>query len=194
MHFMQINPQACNKYFNHVNISTYFKEYITTLYSALYKLNLEAAQRTILNRRGRIFVGGNGGSSAISDHLTCDFEKGTGLQTQSLVGRVALLTAIANDMGYEKVFSHQLELAKINRGDLIILISSSGNSPNIVAAAEYAKSIGTPIIGLSGFTGGALASLSDVSLHVDVKNYGVVEDAHQTIMHVLAQYIYLEKP
>src|SRR5205807_2169508 len=96
----------------------------------------------------RIFVAGNGGSAAISDHLCCDWQKGVhvadhaGLHVHSLVSSTGLLTAIANDFGYDKSFSFQLELAGLKPEDIVVLISSSGNSPNIVAAAELAKSRG----------------------------------------------------
>lgn len=149
-------------------------------------------------RGGRVFVCGNGGSAAIADHLTCDFVKGThtekthGIQVQSLVGSPALLTAIANDISYDKIFGFQMELYKITPKDCAILISSSGSSKNIIDALTTAHAYGADVIGLSGFEGGMLKKFCNISLHVPCFNYGVVEDAHQSIMHYLAQKHYLD--
>jgi phosphoheptose isomerase len=90
------------------------------------------------------------------------------------------------------VFSYQLELQDLTAQDLLVLVSSSGNSGNVVKAAEYAKSKGCPVIGLTGFSGGKLKSLAGISLHVAFDNYGIVEDAHQILMHNLAQFHDLE--
>jgi len=136
----------------------------------------------------KIYVGGNGGSASISNHLCCDFYKGANLRPISLSSNLPLITAIANDIDYDQTISYQLE-GLCTQEDLVILISSSGNSPNIVRAANAAHRIGTPVLGLCGFDGGALKELSDVALHVPIHNYGVVEDAHQSIMHIIAQYI-----
>lgn len=191
---MQTNPSSRNKYFNRNDISTYLTEYSTALIEATSCLDLSRAKNAISTNKGRLFVGGNGGSAAISDHLTCDFEKGANIHTHSLVGRTALITAIANDMGYDQTLLFQLSQAKLTDQDIVLLISSSGNSPNIVKAAAYARQIGAMVIGLTGFEGGSLRDLSDISVHVAVNNYGVIEDAHQMVMHVLAQFISLEAP
>lgn len=141
----------------------------------------------------RIYVGGNGGSAAISNHLTCDFSKGCAfpgtlpLRTHSLSSNVPLITAIANDLSYEEVFSKQLEYMGLRDQDIVILISSSGNSPNIVDAADYSRKMGATLIGLTGFDGGKLKAAADISFHVPANNYGIVEDSHQAIMHCLAQ-------
>jgi phosphoheptose isomerase len=142
----------------------------------------------------KILVAGNGGSAAIADHLCCDMSKGTHtaghapIITQSLSANGSLLTAISNDFGYAVSFAKQIEILG-RPGDLLIAISSSGNSENIINAVRLAKQSGLKSIGLSGFSGGALNGLCDVSLHVDFYNYGVVEDAHEALMHVMAQVI-----
>jgi phosphoheptose isomerase len=149
-------------------------------------------------RNNRVYVGGNGGSAAISNHLTCDFSKGCDmpemepLRTHSLSSNVPLMTAIANDISYEQVFSKQLEYMGLRDNDVVILISSSGNSKNIVVAAQYTNKIGAHLIGLTGFDGGKLKELSKVSFHIPKHNYGIVEDCHQAIMHILAQYMVKE--
>ena len=141
-----------------------------------------------------IYVAGNGGSAAICNHLSCDWTKGTysahstTLKTHSLSSNVSLLTAISNDFSYEESFSKQVEYY-LSPGDVVLLISSSGNSPNIIRAAQQAKKQGAKLIGFSGFSGGELRRLSDISIHIAINNYGVVEDVHQSVMHVIAQYI-----
>jgi phosphoheptose isomerase len=101
---------------------------------------------------------------------------------------VELITAIANDIGVEEMFAYQVgSLGK--PGDVLISISSSGASPNIVEALKRAKGMGMHTIAMSGFQGGASRRVADISLHVAAENYGVVEDAHQSLMHILAQYL-----
>lgn len=142
----------------------------------------------------KIYVAGNGGSAAIADHLCCDWTKGTHCEghatiaSHSFSANVALYSAIANDYGFEKVFSTQVGFFG-SAGDVLIAISSSGNSPNILQAVEAAKAANMFVIGFSGFSGGRLAAVVDASIYVPVDNYGVVEDAHQSAMHIIAQYI-----
>jgi D-sedoheptulose 7-phosphate isomerase len=151
---------------------------------------LDAAIRA----RRIIYACGNGGSAAISGHLLCDFLKGIQTDTPllprvvSLASHLELITAIANDIGYSDVFVYQLRtMAK--PGDVLMTISSSGNSENIVRAAEWAKANDVRTIAMTGFSGGRSAQLADVTLHVDAANYGIVEDIHQSMMHALAQYL-----
>lgn len=192
-----------NQYFKSDQIFSYLREYAGAISYALNRVDeeaLEAAKTILLKTRslhGRIFVAGNGGSASISDHLCCDFVKGTfsdktnALDVTSLLGSTALFTAIGNDLGYEKTFSFQLEAFQLKSHDAVILISSSGNSQNIIEAALFAQSRRASVIGLTGFDGGQLIKLSDAKLHVPANNYGVIEDSHQAIMHILAQFIYL---
>lgn len=142
----------------------------------------------------RIYSCGNGGSAAIANHLVCDCLKGIRNESTlrpevvSLSTTIELVTAIGNDLGYDQIFSYQLDsLGK--PGDLLMAISSSGNSPNIAAAIEAAKAIGMTVIAMTGFDGGAAARMADVSLHVRADNYGLVEDVHQALMHLLAQFV-----
>lgn len=144
--------------------------------------------------RNTVFVAGNGGSAAISDHFMCDHQKGISHDTrflfpkyQCLSNNIATLTAYANDIGYETVFSRQLTNHG-EPGDVLIVISSSGNSPNIIAAIEAAKVLGLKVISFTGFDGGQAKALADYNIHVPINNYGVVEDCHQIIMHMLAQH------
>ena len=145
-------------------------------------------------KRRTIFSCGNGGSAAIANHLVCDCMKGVRAGTllkpkvQSLSATIEVITAIVNDIGQEQMFSYQLE-SLAEPGDVLIAISSSGRSPNIVRALQWAKDNGVATIAFSGFSGGDAAQLADISLHVDVQNYGLVEDIHQSLMHILAQYL-----
>jgi phosphoheptose isomerase len=99
-----------------------------------------------------------------------------------------IVTAIANDFGYDQVFEFQLSSLAMD-GDVLIVVSSSGNSPNILSALISARTQGIKSIAMTGFNGGKAQGLADVSLRVDAENYGVVEDVHQSLMHIMAQYI-----
>lgn len=143
---------------------------------------------------GTVFACGNGGSAAISNHLVCDHCKLVQTDTDlnprvvSLSAAIEMITAIANDISYDEVFVYQLRsLAK--PGDVLITISSSGDSENIVRAALWAKDQGIPVISMTGFSGGRSAEIADVNLHVTADNYGVIEDVHQSLMHILAQHL-----
>jgi len=141
----------------------------------------------------RIYSCGNGGSAAIANHLVCDCLKGIRTNTAikpkvySLSTTVETITAIVNDIGSEEMFSFQLSSLG-EGGDLLIAISSSGASPNIIKALQLARTMGMKTIAMTGFAGGEAVKIADVSLHVDCENYGIVEDLHQSLMHILAQY------
>lgn len=146
-------------------------------------------------RAGRmVYACGNGGSAAISNHLHCDVLKGAQTDTDlrpkivSLAGPLELVTAIANDIEFAEIFVYPLRTLAVP-GDVLITISSSGNSENIVRAIEWARAHGVGTIAMIGFAGGRSKPLADVNLHVAAENYGVVEDIHQSMMHCLAQYL-----
>jgi D-sedoheptulose 7-phosphate isomerase/D-glycero-D-manno-heptose 1,7-bisphosphate phosphatase len=145
------------------------------------------------DRDAAVFVCGNGGSASIANHLQCDHMKGvrmgTDLRTRvtSLSTNVEILSAIANDIGYDAVFEFQLE-SMARPGDVLVAVSSSGRSPNIVRALAWAEAHGMQTIAMTGFGGGEARTTAGVSIHVDAHNYGIVEDAHQACMHLLAQY------
>jgi phosphoheptose isomerase len=145
-------------------------------------------------KRAGVFTCGNGGSAAIANHLQCDHSKTIRTATDllprvtSLSTNVELLTAIANDMSYEDIFVYQLQ-SQSGPGDVLIAVSSSGRSPNIVRALRWAREHALRTIALTGFDGGDARAVAEVAIHVDGANYGIVEDLHQAIMHALAQYI-----
>ena len=143
---------------------------------------------------GTVWVAGNGGSAAISDHTVCDVTKGTHadgmppFKSVSLASNGPMLTALANDYSYDEVFSRQLEYY-LKPEDAVLLVSSSGNSPNVVKACEYANARGVPTIAFTGFSGGKLKEMAKVSVWIPVDNYGMTEDIHQSLIHVITQYI-----
>ena len=145
-------------------------------------------------RDAAVFACGNGGSASIANHLQCDHVKGvrngTDLTTRvfSLSTNIELLSAIANDLGYDMVFEYQLQ-SLARAGDVLLAVSSSGRSPNIVRALQWANANGMRTIALTGFSGGPARELATVSVHVDSDNYGIIEDTHQACMHLLAQYV-----
>lgn len=182
------------------SMAEYFDAYADQLARAAASVSrdaLAAAERLLsdaLARDAQVYSCGNGGSAAISNHLVCDHAKGlsrdTGLRPRvhSLSATIELMTAIANDVSYGEVFAYQLKLFA-RPGDVLVTISSSGDSDNVVRAVEWARDNRVATIALTGFSGGRTAKLADVAVHVDADNYGVVEDVHQSIMHALAQHI-----
>jgi phosphoheptose isomerase len=145
-------------------------------------------------RRAAVFSCGNGGSASIANHLACDHTKGVRTKTDlvprvvSLSNNVELLTAIANDVAYEDVFTYQLQ-SHASPGDVLVAISSSGRSANIVKALTWARDNALHTIAITGFAGGPARTMADAAVHFDCANYGIVEDLHQAVMHALAQYI-----
>jgi D-sedoheptulose 7-phosphate isomerase len=146
-------------------------------------------------KNGRqIFVMGNGGSASTASHCALGFEKQSAIEgkprirSRSLTDNVALITALANDINYASIFKEQL-VNQLNKGDVVIGISASGNSPNIIEAAEYAKKKGAIVIGLVGFGGGKLGKLADECVSLTSKNYGQVEDTHLALTHVLSDIL-----
>jgi D-sedoheptulose 7-phosphate isomerase len=162
---------------------------------------LERIARLIESTRaaGRfVWVCGNGGSAATAAHVGCDFGKTAAvkgrkpLKTVSLCDNTAFMTAIGNDLSFDETFSRQLE-SLAGRGDLVLLVSGSGNSPNLLRAAKTARSLGAKVASLLGFDGGKLKALSDEYLLVPSDQYGVVEDMHMSIAHVLTFYLKQKK-
>lgn len=149
-------------------------------------------------RGATLYVCGNGGSASISNHLVCDHSKGGQTDTNlrpkvvSLATNIEMITAIANDIDFDDVFVYQLRTLA-EKGDVLLTISASGDSENVVRAAEWANKNGVEVISFTGFNGGRTAKLANVNLHVKGDNYGVVEDAHQSLMHILAQYVRLSR-
>ena len=174
-------------------------DYVERLHTAL--TSLPRAKLTelgeILNRAysngKQVFTAGNGGSSSLASHMAADLAKNTigpnmrRFRITSLNENAAIMTALANDLGYENVFSEQL-MNVIRAGDVLIVVSASGNSPNIIKAIEYAQSQSAEIVGLLGFDGGRAAELSDLAIVVPSWDYGIVEDVHLIVNHILVEH------
>jgi phosphoheptose isomerase len=145
-----------------------------------------------------LYVCGNGGSAAIANHLLCDFAKGIQTDTPvrpkvvSLSSHLELILAIGNDIDFAEVFAYQVR-SFAAKGDALMTISASGNSENVVRAVHAARAAGAATIALTGFQGGRCSTLADVNIHVNAENYGIVEDVHQSLMHVFAQYLRLRR-
>src|SRR6266581_8350512 len=139
-----------------------------------------------------VFVFGNGGSAYTSSHFVTDLVKTASVEGKkrlhaiSLLDNVGLTTALANDISYEESFRFPLA-SYANSGDLAIGISCSGNSPNLLRACEWAKENGLTVIALTGFSGGQVKSLAHLHINVPSENYGVIEDLHLSIAHIVAQ-------
>jgi phosphoheptose isomerase len=184
----------------HTEATTYFHAYAAEMARAAASVpgtSIEQAAEILTDAYtygACVFSCGNGGSASISNHLQCDHVKGVGNGTDlaprvmSLAANIETITAIANDHGYEEIFVRQLR-SQSRPGDVLVVVSSSGRSANIVRALTWARDNGLRTIALTGFDGGDARMLAEVAIHVDCANYGVIEDLHQAIMHALAQFI-----
>lgn len=150
-----------------------------------------AAVELAIKRGSRIWILGNGGSAAISDHFATDLAKvnidtGLGVFATSLCSNGPVLTALSNDYSYPDAFAHQIR-AFVQPGDLVVAVSSSGNSENVIRAIQQAKQAKATSIGLSGFDGGRLAQVADISIHVrtEIGDYATAEDAHSVVCHAI---------
>lgn len=141
----------------------------------------------------QVFTIGNGGSSSTASHIAADLAKNTTgpnmrrFRITSLNDNAAIVTALANDLGYEHVFSEQL-MNLIRAGDVLIAVSASGNSPNVVNAIRYAQQQSAHVAALLGFDGGIAATLADNAIIVPSRDYGIVEDLHLVINHILVEH------
>lgn len=173
-------------------IQEYFEELKKTI-DELKLQEINEAMEAVLaayEMDATVYVFGNGGSAATASHMTNDFNKGIScgiekkFRFQCLNDNVATLMAIANDISYADVFCEQLK-NRLLPNDLVIAISGSGNSPNVIKAVEYAKSRGCKVIGMTGYRGGRLKELADYRLHVDIENMQIVEDVHLVFNHMM---------
>lgn len=141
-----------------------------------------------------IFVAGNGAGASLASHFVCDHTKTIGRDfdippnVRDMTADISLITAIANDIGYESVFSYQLEQFA-QAGDVLVVFSVSGRSPNITRVLQSVIEYGLKSIAITGLDGGEAGKLADVHVEIPARNYGVVEDVMQSVMHALAQYI-----
>jgi Phosphoheptose isomerase len=174
------------------------KEYYQREIAILEKLDIDQlnlAMNAILdayNSKATVYVFGNGGSSATASHMMVDFNKGACSEVEKrfrfvcLNDNIPTLMAVGNDIGFENIFYYQLE-NKLTTTDVILAISGSGNSKNVLKAVEYAKKHGCKIIGMTGYNGGKLDQLSDYHLHAPVDDMQITEDIHMSFDHMMMQ-------
>lgn len=176
-----------------------FLNYAETLKEQLSETNWEPAVELGSDLRrawveGRhVFICGNGGSAANAMHIANDLIYGAnpedgGLRVEALSANSAVITCLANDVGYDEIFAHQLKV-KASDGDLLICLSGSGNSPNIVRAIETAKSLNVKTYSVLGYSGGLAKELSDCAIHFPVDDMQVAEDLQLVVGHMLMKYL-----
>lgn len=182
-----------------------FKDYTVRLNAVLAAADfapvaeLAEAMLTCWKNGRRVFVCGNGGSSANAVHLANDMHYGIakgrrpGLRMHALPANVAILTCLANDEGYDKVFSLQLEVEG-NPGDILLVFSGSGNSPNILKVLEQAKKMGIRSFAILGYSGGKAKAMADVPIHFAIDDMQISEDLQMIVGHMIMQWLYRNCP
>jgi D-sedoheptulose 7-phosphate isomerase len=173
--------------------------YLRYLTDVLARIDRESVARfaeallAARDRSARIFFLGNGGSAATATHWVSDLTRWRGrpFRALSLTENVAVLTAVANDFGYQHVFRQQLETL-MGPGDMVVAISASGQSPNVIEAIEYANANGAITVGLTGFDGGRLRELAQIHVHAPTNHgeYGPAEDVHMVLDHLVTAYLW----
>ena len=184
------------------NLKLFYFEYLNKLTSVAKSIDtislnnaIELITKTI-KKNNFIYVCGNGGSAAIADHYICDFfkqlSKYTNLKAKikNLNSDSSLISAISNDISYDEIFKIQAERYMM-KNDILILISSSGNSKNIKKVLKFCKKKKIKTIGFTNFRGGFLKKNCDISIHSKISNYGIGEDINHILMHMMMQFISL---
>ena len=187
-------------------LSGFLKSYRIRLNNLFDSINIDMLESiiatlvTAFKNGNTLYVGGNGGSAATASHIQADFQFFVRYFTDirpkvvSLTDNIPLITAISNDISYEDVFVEQMK-GMFNKGDLLLAISASGNSPNVVKAVEFAKELCGTTIAFCGFKGGKLKKIADLPLYTPNadKDYGPIEDLHMILNHVLINFLTKDK-
>ena len=185
----------------YLTVKNFKEDYYLELQKSFLSINLSSLKKIISvldkaykNRNKKVIVCGNGGSAALADHFACDHQKilnevnGLSPFVISLASNGPLITAISNDRKYEHVFSDQIkQIGKSS--DILITISSSGKSKNIINAIKVAKKMSLKTISLTGFNGGLSKKIAHNNIHINSSNYGIIESMHHTIMNLVSQYL-----
>lgn len=188
------------------SFSSYAKLYNARLAEILDNINGDALTRAMetldaaRTSRKAIYVIGNGGSAALASHLVNDLVAGAYLEGRpafrafSLSDNISTVTALANDAGYENIFLHHLKV-HLEPGDVVLAMSVSGNSPNILRALNFARTRGAVTIGMCGITGGKMVGLCDIVIHAATTpdEYGPVEDVFGILGHVISGYLAMKQ-
>jgi D-sedoheptulose 7-phosphate isomerase len=192
---------ACNIKGNKMNIKYFANKYLNELKELLESLDLDQFGKIVkmilkaYDEGKNIFVMGNGGSAATASHFACDINKGCCFDLEKkfkmicLNDNIPILLALANDASYDLVFVEQMKNF-FNQGDLVIGISGSGNSQNVLNAIKYANKNGGNTVGLSGFSGGRLSQIVDVAFVAEVDDMQKVEDIHMIVIHMIMQAVH----
>jgi len=179
------------------DIQEYYEREIAAI-NALDKEELNKTMNALLeayDRGATVYVMGNGGSSATASHMVCDFNKGTCYELDKkfkfvcLNDNIPLLMAIANDDSFENIFVYPLK-DRLKKEDVVLAISGSGNSHNVVKAVEYAKEVGATIIAMTGYSGGKIDKMADYHLHVPADDMQITEDLHMGFDHMMMQILW----
>ena len=173
-------------------------DYLTSVLKTIDTREIGQFIETLLDARERgasIFFIGNGGSAATASHFANDIAIGTNsydkpFRAVSLTDSNAIITAVGNDFGFEEIFVRQLRVLG-RAGDVVVAISASGNSPNLIRAFDYAKSIGIKTVAITAFDGGKMKKMADEGIHVPtgIKEYGPAEDVHMVLDHLVGSYL-----
>ena len=188
----------------HAPFSSFAAGYLESLHQAcsvipIHKVeHLAVAMFDVWKDQRQVFIIGNGGSAGNAIHLTNDFiygiskRMGSGIRMHALPANQAMITCLGNDVGYENIFSHQLAVLG-QSGDLLIALSGSGNSPNILNALSQAKAQGLTSFAILGFDGGKAKAACDYPIHVPVQDMQLAEDSQLIIGHMVMQWLYAHR-
>lgn len=183
----------------------FFSDYCDRLSSVMAAADWSGVSQLAREMRGcwtdgrQVFLCGNGGSAGNAIHLANDFlygiakRTGGGMRVHALSANPAVLTCLANDLSYERIFAEQLAVQG-NAGDLLIALSGSGNSANIVSALQQAKSMNIKTCAILGYSGGRSRALADMAIHFPVDDMQISEDLQLIVGHMLMQWLYLNPP
>lgn len=186
------------------NNATHFAEYSNKLQKLLATSSWSGVEllahdlRRCWQQKRRVFICGNGGSAGNAIHLENDFlygiakTLGGGLRVTALTANAAVITCLANDVGYDSIFSEQLAV-QASEGDLLIALSGSGNSPNIVQALKQARLMGVKSYAILGFSGGVSKDTADVAIHFPIDDMQIAEDMQLIVGHMVMQWLYDKK-
>ena len=182
----------------------FIKNYFNELRNTIGNISIEDIKKVVnilygaYKKDKHVFVIGNGGSASTASHFACDLSKGTvkdaydenekRFRVISMTDNVATLTALGNDLSYDEIFSQQLKNL-VNPGDVVIAITASGNSQNILNAIATAKKLKAVTIGFVGFNGGKLKAKADYHIHTRSNHYGRIEDTHLILTHLISAYM-----
>jgi len=188
------------------SFSEHFNEYVRKLNEILNEFqDLETVEllakslRMVFNDRLQLFLCGNGGSAGNAIHLANDFnygvdrENGIGLHVEALPANASVITCLANDVGYDNIFSQQLKV-KANKGDVLLVLSGSGNSPNVIQALEVGNEIGMQTFAILGFSGGRCKEVARHSIHFPIDDMQISEDLQLMVGHMCMQWLSQNPP